>query len=426
MRLLYSLVWWLVLPLVLLRLWRRGRKEPGYRAHVGERLGFYSQEARLSDPQARFIWVHAVSVGETRAAEPLIDALLQQYPHHSILLTCMTATGRETGTQVYGKHGARVVQSFLPYDTGWMCARFLRHFRPVVCVLMETEVWPNLIRQCRRHQVPVMLANARLSERSLRRGQRFAALLRPAAEAIDVVAAQSPADAERLRAFGARHVEVTGSLKFDVQPPAEMVERGLAWKRAIGERKILLCASTREGEEALILDALARLGRTGWLTVIVPRHPQRFAEVAGMIQAQGLRLRRRDALGQGGDWDQVDVVLGDSMGEMFAYYALCDVAFIGGSLLPLGGQNLIEALALGKPVLVGEHTFNFLSITDQAIEAGAACRISSTEQLWDMTSALFADPDRIAAMTHAAHGFAGAHQGASHKTTELLAPLLAR
>ncbi|MDR9836109.1 lipid IV(A) 3-deoxy-D-manno-octulosonic acid transferase [Herbaspirillum huttiense] len=426
MRLLYSLVWWLVLPLVLLRLWRRGRKEPGYRAHVGERLGFYSQEARLSDPQARFIWVHAVSVGETRAAEPLIDALLQQYPQHSILLTCMTATGRETGAQVYGKHGARVVQSFLPYDTGWMCARFLRHFRPVVCVLMETEVWPNLIRQCRRHQVPVMLANARLSERSLRRGQRFAALLRPAAEAIDVVAAQSPADAERLRAFGARHVEVTGSLKFDVQPPAEMVERGLAWKRAIGERKILLCASTREGEEALILDALARLGKTGWLTVIVPRHPQRFDEVAAMMQAQGLRLRRRAALGQGGDWDQVDVVLGDSMGEMFAYYALCDVAFIGGSLLPLGGQNLIEALALGKPVLVGEHTFNFLSITDDAIRAGVARRVTSAEQLCLVASELFNDASHIVATTDSAIRFANAHEGATNRTADLLAALLVR
>ncbi|QBP74001.1 3-deoxy-D-manno-octulosonic acid transferase [Herbaspirillum huttiense] len=423
MRLLYSLVWWLVLPLVLLRLWRRGRKEPGYRAHVGERLGFYSQAARLSDPQARFIWVHAVSVGETRAAEPLIDALLQQYPQHSILLTCMTATGRETGTQVYGKHGARVVQSFLPYDTGWMCARFLRHFRPVVCVLMETEVWPNLIRQCRRHQVPVMLANARLSERSLRRGQRFAALLRPAAEAIDVVAAQSPADAERLRAFGARHVEVTGSLKFDVQPPAEMVERGLAWKRAIGERKILLCASTREGEEALILDALARLGKTGWLTVIVPRHPQRFAEVAGMIQAQGLRLRRRDALGQGGDWDQVDVVLGDSMGEMFAYYALCDVAFIGGSLLPLGGQNLIEALALGKPVLVGPHTFNFQQISSDAVLASAAVRVESAEDLWHRLLQL-QTPSIRAAMAKQALDFAEKHRGAVEKTVFLLAPYI--
>lgn len=424
MRLLYSFIWWLMLPLVLLRLWRRGRKEPGYRAHVAERLGFYSYDARLSDPQARFIWVHAVSVGETRAAEPLIDALLQQYPQHSILLTCMTATGRDTGAQVYGKHGARVVQSFLPYDTGWMCGRFLRHFRPAVCVLMETEVWPSLIAQCRRHHVPVMLANARLSARSLRRGLRFAALLRPAAEAIDVVAAQSEADAGRLLAFGARHVEVTGSLKFDVQPPDEMVGRGLAWKRAVGERKILLCASTREGEEALILDALAKLGRTDWLTVIVPRHPQRFDEVAAMVQSHGLRLRRRAELEQGGGWDEVDVLLGDSMGEMFAYYALCDVAFIGGSLLPLGGQNLIEALALGKPVLIGEHTFNFQRTTEDAVEAGAAARVEDAVTLLRQWGALVADPDQMAQMAGAAAAFARRHQGATARTMALLAPLL--
>ncbi|MCP1575862.1 3-deoxy-D-manno-octulosonic-acid transferase [Herbaspirillum rubrisubalbicans] len=423
MRLLYCAIWWLALPLVLLRLWRRGRKEPGYRAHVAERLGFYP---RLPDPQARFIWVHAVSVGETRAAQPLIEALLQHYPQHSILLTCMTATGRDTGAQVYGKHGERVVQSFLPYDIGWMCARFLRHFHPVVCVLMETEVWPALIEQCRRHRVPVMLANARLSARSLRRGLRFATLLRPAAEAIDVVGAQSEADAERLRAFGARHVEVTGSLKFDVQPPVEMVERGLGWKRGIGERKVLLCASTREGEEALILDALAKLGRSDWLTIIVPRHPQRFDEVAGMIRSHGLRLRRRSELAPGAALDEVDVLLGDSMGEMFAYYAACDAAFIGGSLLPLGGQNLIEAFALGKPVLIGEHTFNFLHISEDAVADGAAARVEDAVALMRQWAQLMADPARMAAMAQAATMFAQRHQGATARSLVLLQPLMGR
>ncbi|ALU87700.1 3-deoxy-d-manno-octulosonic-acid (KDO) transferase protein [Herbaspirillum rubrisubalbicans M1] len=423
MRLLYCAIWWLALPLVLLRLWRRGRKEPGYRAHVAERLGFYP---RLPDPQARFIWVHAVSVGETRAAQPLIEALLQHYPQHSILLTCMTATGRDTGAQVYGKHGERVLQSFLPYDIGWMCARFLRHFRPVVCVLMETEVWPTLIEQCRRHRVPVMLANARLSARSLRRGLRFATLLRPTAEAIDVVGAQSEADAERLRAFGARHVEVTGSLKFDVQPPVEMVERGLGWKRGIGERKVLLCASTREGEESLILDALAKLGRSDWLTVIVPRHPQRFDEVAGMIRSRGLRLRRRSELAPDTALDEVDVLLGDSMGEMFAYYAACDAAFIGGSLLPLGGQNLIEAFALGKPVLIGEHTFNFLHISEDAVADGAATRVEDAVALMRQWAQLMADPARMEAMAQAATMFAQRHQGATARSLALLQPLMGR
>ncbi|BEV13670.1 lipid IV(A) 3-deoxy-D-manno-octulosonic acid transferase [Herbaspirillum sp. DW155] len=424
MRLLYSFLWWLLLPLVLLRLWRRGRKEPGYRAHLAERLGFYPHDARLSDPQARFIWVHAVSVGETRAAEPLIDALLQQYPQHSILLTCMTATGRDTGAQVYGKHGQRVVQSFLPYDTGWMCARFLRHFRPSVCVLMETEVWPNLIEQCRRHGVPVMLANARLSERSLRRGLRFAALLRPAAEAIDVVAAQSEADAERLRAFGARHVEVTGSLKFDVQVPPELVALGHEWKRAIGKRQVLLCASTREGEEVLILDALRDFGRRDWLLMIVPRHPQRFEEVAALMRSYGLAVQRRSQWGDGVDMTGIDAVLGDSMGEMSAYFAACELAFIGGSLLPLGGQNPIEAFAIGKPVLVGTHTFNFKSITESAIDMQAASRIDSAGRMLAEAAALLDAPARLFAMGRNASRFAQQHRGATRKTLALLQVLL--
>jgi 3-deoxy-D-manno-octulosonic-acid transferase len=419
MRLFYSAVWWIAMPLVLLRLWRRGRKEPGYRQHIGERLGFYGKPT-----PTRFIWVHAVSVGETRAAEPLIDALLAEYPHHAILLTCMTATGRATGAQVFGKHGARVVQSFLPYDTGWMCGRFLRHFSPALCILMETEVWPNLIAQCQRRGVPVMLANARLSPRSLRRGQRFASLLRPAAEAVTCVGAQSDADAARLRAFGARHVEVTGSLKFDVTPPDAMVQRGLAWKQALGERRVLLCASTREGEEKLILDALRKLGRPDWLTVIVPRHPQRFDEVAALIAAGGFRLRRRSLQAFDSGIDDVDVVLGDSMGEMFAYYGLCDVAFIGGSLLPLGGQNLIEAFALGKPVLIGPHTFNFQLVTDDAIEAGAAARVDDATALLREGAGLLTDAPACQAMARAAFSFARQHQGATGRTLGLLKPLI--
>lgn len=423
MRLLYSALWWIGMPLVLFRLWRRGRKEPGYRQHIGERLGFYPA---LPDPAERFIWVHAVSVGETRAAEPLIDALLREYPQHAVLLTCMTATGRATGAQVFGKYGARVLQSFLPYDTGFMSARFLRHFRPLACVLMETEVWPNLVAQCKRHNVPVMLANARLSDRSLRRGQRFASLLRPAAEAIDVVGAQSDADATRLREFGARHVEVTGSLKFDVQPPAEVVERGLAWKRTLGARRVLLCASTRDGEEQLILDALGKLGKVDWLTVIVPRHPQRFDEVAEMVRAQGLPMRRRSEMSEVFNAEGIDVVLGDSMGEMFAYYALCDVAFIGGSLLPLGGQNLIEAFALGKPVLIGPHTFNFQSITEDAVLGGAAGRVDDAAELLRAWSALLVDDAVGRRMAQAAAVFARRHAGAAGRTMTLLKSLLSR
>jgi 3-deoxy-D-manno-octulosonic-acid transferase len=422
MRLLYSALWWVAMPLVLLRLWRRGRKEPGYRRHIGERLGFYPP---LPDPAARFIWIHAVSVGETRAAEPLVEALLRAYPQYRILLTHMTATGRATGAQLFGKHGARMVQSFLPYDTGFMCARFLRHFEPLACILMETEVWPNLIEQCRRHQVPVMLANARLSERSLRRGLRFTSLLKPAAEAIVCVGAQTEVDAQRLRAFGARHVEITGSLKFDVQPSVDLVKQGLAWKRVIGERKVLLCASTREGEELLILDALGKLEKPCWLIIIVPRHPQRFDEVASMINARGFPLQRRSSWGKSFSVDGVDIVLGDSMGEMPAYYAACDVAFIGGSLLPLGGQNLIEALALGKPVLIGEHTFNFQVITEEAIQAMSALRVPDAPTMLHVAEELLSGKgEKSLEMSVHARNFIRLHQGATRKTLAMISSLL--
>ncbi|HEX8406012.1 MAG TPA: 3-deoxy-D-manno-octulosonic acid transferase, partial [Duganella sp.] len=361
MRLFYSLMWWLAMPLVLARLWLRGRKEPGYRQHWGERLGFYGAAGPTFSAAAPVLWVHAVSVGETRAAEPLIDALLAEYPNSRIVLTHMTPTGRATGKSLFAKHGARLVQSFLPYDTGTMVGRFIKHFKPALCILMETEVWPNLIATCGARGVPVVLANARLSERSLRKAGRLGSLILDAARGISLVAAQTEADAQRVRSLGARQVEVTGSIKFDVVVPDQALATGAALRKAIGARPVLLFASTREGEEALILQAV-REARSelpaNVLLLIVPRHPQRFDEVARMIGEAGLNVQRRSQLALGGASTDaaavaipayIDVLLGDSMGEMFAYYAACDCAFIGGSLLPLGGQNLIEPAALGKP-----------------------------------------------------------------------------
>jgi len=420
-RTLYSLLWWLALPLVLGRLWWRGRKEPGYRRHVGERLGWYGP----ARPPKRTFMVHAVSVGETRAAEPLVEALLARWPDCRVLLTHMTPTGRATGAALFGKHGERVVQSFLPYDTGAMVRRFLRHFRPQVCILMETEVWPNLIAGCARENVPVALVNARLSERSLRRGQRFGGIMMDAARAITLVAAQTEDDANRIRSLGAPRVDVTGSIKFDVVPPEAALEKG-AWLRArIGSRPVFLCASTRDGEEELILDAWQRsAGKpAGALLAIVPRHPQRFDEVAQMAGTRGLSLQRRSQMGDGAL--DADVLLGDSMGEMFAYYAACDCAFVGGSLLPLGGQNLIEACALGKPVLVGEHTFNFLDATDEAVEAGGAVRVRDADALVAQAAQLLADPGARAAMGARAAAWAGRHRGATLRTVELLQRVIA-
>jgi len=419
-RTLYSLLWWLALPLVLARLYWRARKEPGYRQHMAERFGWYG--ARL--PERLTFMVHAVSVGETRAAEPLVDALLEQWPDCRILLTHMTPTGRATGRALFARHGERVVQSFLPYDTGFMVGRFLRHFAPAACILMETEVWPNLIEQCRAHRVPVLLANARLSERSLRRGQRMGALMRNAAQAITLVAAQTEADAQRIRSLGAPDVRVTGSIKFDVVAPAAALETG-AWLRAqFGSRPVLLCASTREGEEALILDAFKNLEQrpAGMLLAIVPRHPQRFDEVERLVRQRGLSLLRRSQLADG--VGEADVLLGDSMGEMFAYYSACDCAFIGGSLMPLGGQNLIEACAVGKPVLVGQHTFNFLLATEDAVAAGAALRVQDADDLLRHGARLLEDDALRAGMGARALAFAGQHRGATVRTVELLRQLI--
>ncbi|NML61068.1 3-deoxy-D-manno-octulosonic acid transferase [Massilia sp. RP-1-19] len=416
----YSALWLLALPFVLGRLWWRSLREPGYRQHLGERLGFYGRRGA----GWHTLWVHAVSVGETRAAEPLIDALMQAYPDSRIVLTHMTPTGRAAGKALYAKHGARLVQSYLPYDIEWLARRFLRFFTPRICILMETEVWPNMIAACQRLDVPVALVNARLSERSLRRGQRFGALMMQAARGITLVAAQTEADAGRVRALGSPKVDVTGSIKFDVVVPQAALDTG-AWLRGrVKCRPVLLCASTREGEEALILDAWQGMASRpdGMLLAIVPRHPQRFDEVAGLVAAKGLSLQRRSQLGDA--QVDADVLLGDSMGEMFAYYEACDCAFIGGSLLPLGGQNLIEACALARPVIVGQHTFNFAQATEEAIAAGGALRVADAGAMLEQGARLLADRGARATMGQRAAAFAGAHKGATLRTLELLRPLI--
>jgi 3-deoxy-D-manno-octulosonic-acid transferase len=343
-----------------------------------------------------------------------------------------------------------------------MVRRFLRHFRPRLCILMETEVWPNLIAQCNAQQVPVALVNARLSERSFQRSRRFGKLLRQAAEGIACIAAQTEADAARLRAAGANSVEVTGNIKFDVSPKPALLDAGAVLKKRLGARPVLLCASTREGEEPLILDALLRslqeaqqppveapqeahaeaegmpaqtaqatapdASQRGHLPddaliVIVPRHPQRFDDVATALEARGLAYSRRSALARDVP-AHTRVVLGDSMGEMFAYYAAADVAFIGGSLLPLGGQNLIEACAVGAPVLIGPHTFNFSAVSDDAVAAGAALRVRDADEMLRQAALLLNDRQARQRMALQARAYAHRHRGATARTVWLLAPLL--
>jgi 3-deoxy-D-manno-octulosonic-acid transferase len=415
---LYTLGWWLLLPLVPLRLWWRGRREPGYRARIGERFGRYAPDAPV--PRDDVVWLHAVSVGETRAAAPLIDRLLRERPGASIVLTCMTAAGRETGRALYGD---RVAQVWLPYDLPFAVHAFLDRFVPRAGLLLETELWPNLVHECRARAVPLYLVNARMSERSARGYARIAALTRPMLAALTAVAAQTDADAGRLRALGARDVTVTGNLKFDVAVPDAMRVRGAALRRRIGDRPVWLAASTREGEEALLLSALAASNlRADALLLLVPRHPQRFDEVHELAKSRGFATARRS--------DERDVppdtriLLGDTMGEMLAYCAAADVAFVGGSLLPLGGQNLIEPIALGTPTLVGPHTFNFAEATERAIEAGAARRVADADALVREVAELLDDAQARERMRDASLAFIREHQGATERLWRWLASRL--
>ena len=411
MRRLYTITLYLLLPWALLHLLLRARRQPGYLRHVAERFGYYTLV-----PEAPLIWVHAVSVGETRAAEPLVRVLQVRYPQHRILLTHMTPTGRETGETLYG---GRVARCYLPYDYPGAVARFLDHFRPQFGIVMETEIWPNLIRAGRARSIPLYLVNARLSEKSYVGYRRFGGLVRESLAGFAAVAAQSEGDARRLTALGARDVHVTGNVKFDVAPPLEQLELGQALRRGFGEaRPVLLAASTREGEEVLLLEALEGIAASGMLTVIVPRHPQRFDEVARLLEARGVRYQRRSA--NAPTAPDTRVVLGDSMGEMFAYYAACDVAFIGGSLLPLGGQNLIEACAVGKPVLIGPSIFNFTEAVELAVQAGAAIQVPDPAALAREAGRLLQDPVTARRMSQAALAFANAHRGATASVLALI------
>jgi 3-deoxy-D-manno-octulosonic-acid transferase len=416
-RALYTTLGSAVLPLLPLRLWWRGRREPGYRRRIGERFGRYRGSAT-----GTVYWIHAVSVGETRAATPLVQRLRSAYPAATLLLTHMTATGRETGQTLFGDH---VRQAWLPYDVPFAVRAFFDHFRPAAGFILETELWPNLVAIAHERGTPLYLVNARLSERSARGYQRLACLARPMLGRLSGVAAQSAADAFRLAEIGAPQPIVTGNLKFDVTIPQTMLELGAGFRARFGtSRPVWLAASTRDGEEALILDALARRAIPGNpLLVIVPRHPQRFGTVAELLGARGVPFVRRSGSGAAVPAD-IGVVLGDSMGEMAAYYAASDVAFVGGSLLPFGAQNLIEPLAVGTPVLIGPHTFNFAEATAGAIDAGAALRVSDADALLLAAAELFDDPGRRQAMGLAARAFHAQHQGAADRLWEWLQPQL--
>ena len=409
MRRLYTALLTLALPVILARLWWRGRREPAYRGHVGERLGRYSLARK-----PKLVWMHAVSVGEARAAAPLVAGLRGALPDHAILMTCTTAAGRETLKQVYGD---AVQASFLPYDFPWAARSFLDYFKPGLGVIMETEVWPNLIAACAEEAVPVVLANARMSEKSARGYSRWPRLARPAFASLSAVCAQSEADAQRLRALGATRVQVQGNLKFDVTPSPQLLAAGRAWRQSLG-RPVLLLASTREGEEQLLLKEAQPLLASNVLIVVVPRHPQRFEEVAALAQSR----RSRSPVPAPED----RVHLGDTMGEMPFYFAAADVAVIGGSFMPLGGQNLIESLAAGTPVVTGPNMFNFAEATQLAVAAGAAAQAADARDAIARAAGLLQDEERRRAMADAGKKLCEAHRGAAQRQLAVCLELLTR
>lgn len=442
-RTVYTLLLYLLLPFTPLKLLWRGRKQAEYLAHWQERYGFYKQPA-----QQAIIWLHCVSVGETRAAEPLVKALIAKYPQYQILLTHTTPTGRATSQQLFGN---RVQSAYLPYDVPCAVKRFLNHFQPSIGIIMETELWFNLIAACKQQHIPLLLVNARLSEKSALGYAKLGKLAQLGLQQLSTIAAQTEADEQRLRQLGAADVSIMGNLKFDVAPPDDAATQGAqlrdllvqpklvqpklaqsklaqpkpAKPRLAQHRPVFLAASTRDGEESLILEAVAKANIPNLLTIIVPRHPQRFDAVAELLTKQQLRFVRRSAvLDSLSTLGQADYVLGDSMGEMFTYYASCDVAFIGGSLLPLGGQNLIEAFSMGKPVLIGAHTFNFEQITNMAIAAGAALRVQDCNALAQQLNTLFADAEKREAMATAARNFSQQNQGATQRALTLIGQYL--
>ncbi|GAA0697867.1 lipid IV(A) 3-deoxy-D-manno-octulosonic acid transferase [Marinobacterium maritimum] len=415
---LYSTLFYLFTPVLLLRLWWRGRKAPGYRRNWAQRLGL---GAAIRQP---VIWVHAVSVGETVAIAPLVRWLLVRYPQHRVLITNMTPTGAE---QVRTLFGDRVEQRFCPWDLPLALKAFLRRAQPELCIIVETELWPNMVAQCARAGVPVLLANARLSERSARGYRKFSALARPMLQRLSLIAAQNKADAERFVALGTpdEQVEVTGSIKFDLQPDADKVQAGRALRQQLGaERPVLIAASTHQGEDEILLAAWQQLKAThpDLVLILVPRHPERFADVARLCSRYSERLVCRSR-GEQPD-TQTELLLGDTMGELMLFYTAADIAFVGGSFSGTGGHNPLEPAALGLPVVMGPDCFNFQTITDALVEAGGLVRVDDGDALQAQLSAWLGDAAQRRAAGEQGAGFVAANRGALERLQQAVERLL--
>lgn len=423
MRYLYSALFYALLPFVVLRMLLRSRHAPDYRRRLAERFGIFATPFDRAQPA---IWVHAVSVGEALAAAPLIESLLQTYPDHRLVVTTTTPTGSERVRELFGD---RVFHVYAPWDLPGAVRRFLHRTRPCLLLIMETELWPNMLHYSRARGCRVVLANARLSERSARGYARFSGLTRNMLEQLDIVACQSAIDGQRFTALGlpAAALQVIGSIKFDLELNGTMRMRAAALRRdyAADKRPIVVAASTHAGEDEQILAAFATLKRSvdSCLLIIVPRHPERFDAVHNLCVSEGWQVQRRSrgetpAIGD-------DIVLGDTMGELLLLLGVATVAVMGGSLVEHGGHNVLEAAAWGVPVVTGPHMFNFTAASDMLVNAGAMIMLEDTGQLGACLVGLLDDPERCRQMGAAAQQVMADNRGAKDKLLELVAENMA-
>lgn len=414
----YQAVMSLLIPVFLARLAWRSRRQPAYRSYWSERLGLYTHSQQVKKD---CIWIHAVSVGETRACVPLIAEIRARWPGQPILMTHTTPTGRETGEALFGDS---LTRCYLPYDFLGAQKRFLNHFQPQIGLMMETEIWPGVVAACKNKNLPVILLSGRLSARSAKGYAKLGRLIQEAFAGLTLVCAQTEGDANRFKELSSSHVVVTGNLKFDAPIASDEIAQSQILRSWVGEnRPVLLLASTREGEEALILNAWKqeKTRDSNALLVIVPRHPDRFEEVARLIRDADLNFVRKTEMPHAFA-DSVEVVLGDTMGEMALWYRVVDLAYIGGSLIPLGGQNLLEACVRECPIIVGPHTFNFSQATEEALFLGAAIRVDSALTLVQQAMDLLKNPAKRSQMGMAGASLVRRHQGATQRTVDQIKP----
>ena len=418
MRRLYSALLYLIAPLVIVRLWLKGRRNPAYRRRWRERFG------ALPDPgPSPVIWIHAVSVGEAQAAQPLIRRLLADYPEHRVLVSTTTPTGLDQVTRLFGD---TVLHRYFPFDLPGIVNRYLDRVRPVILIVMETEIWPNLLAGCAERRIPVALVNARLSARSAGGYERVRPLVAEALSRFSRIAVQTPRDGERFAALGApaERIVETGNLKFDIRLPASISEQSEVLRLSWGlDRPVWIAASTHEGEEKKVLAAHARVLERypQALLVLVPRHPERFDAVADLVRRENYRFARRSS--GVGDPD-IQVFLGDTMGELVVFFGAADVAFVGGSLVGVGGHNVLEPAALGVPTVFGPHMFNFAVISELFTEEGAAVQVADENALAETVMRWFGDPGERTGVGEAGRRVGDANRGALDRTLREIHALL--